>query len=783
MDYEDKMVQHRYGNKAVNGKNHQPYESGRIRPRDEAQQRAAEILADGQDCAKIHFDSDEIFNVWNEEDDDDEHETCQELLAYAMQKSEAAVRPGTLNLKTAIDKIDPKLVARLDVNGLWRAVRCNNICHSRALERGFYTLLPQFLHQGDWRQEMMLKTDEQVQKNRVKKRINETPNSIHPQVSAALRYLARASNFLHLVRKDDPKSMHTILGKDGTIRSHCGAFFVKKSNGTLRVIMDGRWANVYFDGSFSKFEFFSFETLSNVISNLSRNDKWYAANFDLRHWFHQIPLPAHFKQYLGMNLRDRQNREDEFWAFPRSIPMGWILAPFLAQCCAWGLAVSGVNNSEYRRAWTDPEKRALDEEYLANHKDRTTPHSWIPLKGGGGIFIFPDNILAVTAKKSVAEWWYSHIIRECKRHGAALKGPEGFDPYELSCSEQEGALRKSCFVELCRDDPSAEPASFEFLGVHWHHHHKRIKMKDSDRSTRMPGEKTNGSWAGSHRDMAGILGKLLWFRRVHGMNYYDPRYRFETNAILTMYQSVTPKPGEKWDSPLASPPSQVLEGLKAAWKRRAACPSTPLIPEGDNRSRFEWSEVLFAIVDAATGSDETKQSLAGGVWYEPPADGKAPTVAEVNANVAAWPFRREDKIAIGEMDAILGICKRICQEIKSRHFTRAKRLIVLATDNLSCKFWVEKGHARTQKMQDKLNELHEMLHRHGVRLYLVYVPSADNFADEISRIADQERMKRELSATKLECGHRLLERAFKEVNYGLWSLGGGDTGGIGRREN
>ena len=97
-------------------------------------------------------------------------------------------------------------------------------------------------------------------------------------------------------------------------------------------------------------------------------------------------------------------------------------------------------------------------------------------------------------------------------------------------------------------------------------------------------------------------------------------------------------------------------------------------------------------------------------------------------------------------------------------------MIVLATDNLSCKYWIEKGQARSEDIQKLLREIHHLLESASCRLYLTYVNTDDNFADEISR-------NKLVDETKLEKNHKLLTRAFVEASTSMWTISGGVVGG------
>ena len=60
---------------------------------------------------------------------------------------------------------------------------------------------------------------------------------------------------------------------------------------------------------------------------LRSNERVYAHSGDLRHWFHQLPLPTKWHPFFGLRL----GRQDFTWCV---LPMGWAYSPYVAQCYA-----------------------------------------------------------------------------------------------------------------------------------------------------------------------------------------------------------------------------------------------------------------------------------------------------------------------------------------------------------------------------------------------------------------------------------------------------------------
>ena len=692
--------------------------------------------------------------------------TSQEMDAY-MATNRAGPRrnttfSGRLDLNEKIDKIDPRLVAKFKIGELMRRMKANSL-NQKNFERAM-NIFKCLASRGE-----IFANDVEIAVAREKKHIFAMPRPIQPMVSTALRYLMVHSRFLKGTNKPE-----TVLGVRPV--THCGAFFIEKSNKKLRVILDGRHANAYFKPEASSFQFFSVESLRSVIANLSKHKKWYALNYDLRHWFHQIPCPRTYLPYLGMKLTDRKgNARQPFWVFPRSLPMGFIQAPFLAQCCAWGIVLSQA--SELKWDGSDLSKR-----FLRRHENNGGPLKWVPLEHGGGIFVFLDNILVVTPEEEVATWWRDKLIRDCHDLHAWLKGSDESGHDMSAPVEEQKRTLDDCFVTLTDYD-----GSFNFLGVKWTHHKRSVILKgDEDTRTTLPGrmKSSKSGWRGTRRNMAAILGKLLWFRRIHGITYFDADSNETTNAILSIYRKLSPAPKSgvscpvegqtvvaRWNEQFADVSKKEIDALEKEWVKRAT--GYESVAKAQPRIARDKPElVVFASTDAATADDLSKAGLAGGCWYTPNPEclDRAPGYNAYprmeTERVVVQSFEAADGIAFGEMFAIKITVEAALKEERKV----CPNVIVLATDNLSCKYWIEKGHARNPRIQELLREIHTTLRAHDCRLFVTYVNTKENYSDDISR-------RRGFDAKKFRETHDVLCRAGDEAIASLWEIDGDVVGG------
>lgn len=566
-------------------------------------------------------------------------------------------------------------------------------------------------------------------------------------VSAAIRRLADP-NYSHLFQERDRTATWTFP------KVEASAFFVEKGGdeNLLRVIINGLWANLHYDQADSKFSFFSLETVRQVIDNCSQNGQvWYALNFDLRHWFHELPLPCRYQEIFGIPLTDRNNTRGEYHLYPRALPMGWSFSPYIAQCVTWALVLAIPLSSPSRNF---PKEADLDLEELQKH---TAPFPWIPLKSGGGIFVLLDNILVVTPHLEVANYWFDKIYGTSTHFGAHLK-------YKCKPEEQglpaKPFLRRQCFHRMSKDDPSE---TFDFLGVRWSHSsHQLIRKPNEDEE--LPNVRlgsgnmlsSSGSWSGTHRELASVVSRMMWHRRVYNLSFFDDLEDVKgTQSLLKMFQRMTPPEDVSWDATLNPPLSAELsQGLVRAWRARidsTPCPADPL--RCDSKSSLPISRFAG---DAA--KDERLHSY---VIVEFSVANRAPFLPYGTAPVlplTVSTFPAEFHIALGELFVIVMAVLSV---------TVRGSLIIMATDSMNAKHWVESGKANNPEALRLLNLLFSHLRSFNLRLYLVYVPTGDNVADYSTRPHPEDKTSRAYLPSQFFATGRLLALAEKEA-LGMW---------------
>ena len=550
----------------------------------------------------------------------------------------------------------------------------------------------------------------------------EHPPSLTRRVAHAFRVLKQKSKLfsnLEALYQDWRKSFESLppeerqkmMQKD-FCWSFVGGFFIVKSSGKLRVITDARWANAYFDRSCLSFSLFAFATLRQVLDNLSIGG-WYVANLDLRHWFHQIPLARRYMRYFGIRMTDNNNVEGEYVLLPNAAPMGWVASPFGAQSITWSLVL--LREDTGKPNYIDWSKVS----------SLTAPFSWLPFTTGGGIFVILDNVLIVSSNKDIRDYYLNNLLNNCKKYDARLKTsiPDSDKPPPFE--EVADKVREECTFDMLND----ESKPFNFHGVDWYHNYHVVRTKDGEdkRLPNLPGQ-TNitsetGPWKGTRRRLSSILGLLNWYRTVHGIKNFDNPERYE--SFSTLYRALQPEDSDRkdaWDEEITISDRKVLAHLIELWRERGReekCLAKPLF--------FRPSAVVHAATDAATNEKKNAQGQTDAM----PLTASILFNSEGPEEVTVEPFdERHQHIALGELEAAL---LAVTNAVRRGQ----QLLIVLATDSMVTKHWLDSGIAHSKEALILLQKIDMLLTSSNSRLYTVYVNTNDNLADIPSRLGKE----------------------------------------------
>jgi hypothetical protein len=356
-----------------------------------------------------------------------------------------------------------------------------------------------------------------------------------------------------------------------------------------------------------------------------------------------------------------------------------------------------------------------------------------------------DNVLIVSPKKEVRDAWYEQFYDKCRLSSAILKVKpldKADDPPEPLTPEFKKLLDQQALMTMRRGQCS-EQHEFEFMGIQWGHDYHYLAVSEEELQQRLPpGTRSDLSWHGTHRDLASILGKVNWHRRIYSLKSYDDT--LPARHLREAYQILTPK-DNRWSGKLpdAIAPEN-FKGIIEAWQHRNRQERL----QAKVQSR-QFNSPLFIATDASSSNQ-----LAAAVYLRPDAR---------HANITqTWKhdFADHRKIASAEL---LAIRNAVLSDHALDH-----DLIVLATDSMTCKSWIERGCAPTSLANAMLKEIFLTLEQRAQRLFVIYVPTDDNVADEPSR-------DKQIIAAKERKTRARLELAFREC-LGTWSVAGGSTG-------
>ncbi|MDP1603607.1 MAG: reverse transcriptase domain-containing protein, partial [Legionella sp.] len=314
------------------------------------------------------------------------------------------------------------------------------------------------------------------------------------------------------LEKDDPRLRD---GEDENMVASAVMFMVEKlgteckimrggvevSVPLLRLIADARRANAKLMNNLT-YNIFTldvlFQTVSNVCQRTERSPKkkWYCINADLRHWFHQIPLPEHLR-----NLFQFRFESGEVYR-ACLLPMGWFLSPPIAQAITWTLALS------------TPKDGRVPELSRAQQLNEMPP--WLEFdKHAGGIFVIQDNIFIITDDEKLANAWSAHLVERAKHFNAEFKGK---GPEVIEISAENGM--------------SVEFNGIEFFYGKWRTAHRQ------DRAEEFVGD---GPYSFTHRKNSRLLGEILWDMRVRQVA------GIENEPLMKLFSFNTPPSQDEWD--------------------------------------------------------------------------------------------------------------------------------------------------------------------------------------------------------------------------------------------
>ena len=297
--------------------------------------------------------------------------------------------------------------------------------------------------------------------------------------------------------------------------------------------------------------------------------------------------------------------------------------------------------------------------------------------------------------------------------------------------------------------PGTEP-SVEFLGIVWTGDGRRLRLRAND--SQMKGTiMNNGCWSGTRREMASILGSLLWWRRVAKLDDFTQGSDMQVlRRLYTTYPPADQHDAEAWREPLTLDAVTTTQ-LTQLWQARNR------IDTYQYDTYMEVQDPWMAACDASKSDQYRGIGVVDfGTWSEQ-RDG---------LRVYASEHRRE-RIAAAELE---GICRAVelCPSNRST-------LLVIANDNTNALCWVERRYGPDDEINQILAQLYAQLD--GRRIVTTYVRGEYNAADQPSRVPSTT--ERDLEANRVNETRRVIRKALKES---IFRIQQGDAGqAIGHR--
>lgn len=512
-------------------------------------------------------------------------------------------------------------------------------------------------------------------------------------------------------------------------RGDVSIFVVDKStnhaDGTpfQRIITDARYANARLQNP-AQMELFTLEALLQRMATVTHDKQpVFALACDLRHWFHQIPLPRRYRRYLRIKLGDT-------YVYPSCWPMGFHMSPAVAQACTWTILLADLaDDSEHTRrkraALGIPQDMNFDE-YV----------QWLPLEDGGGIFVLIDNIFIITKSEKIKNNWKTRIEQNAQDLGATLKETKqqhaSTDGERIYFEEQK----------LINTNDSSPP-TIKFSGIEFSASGRRTAEEIDKVDSLEPNNSNNKVWQGSFRDLASILGQCMWTYRVRGVRL------LQLEDLLQLYsEKAFPRGDESWDSIINIRNEEnnnnnnntnnknyfniLQQHYENCRNNRNFVPydevhkqETVAFIASDAAFRRETNEKAGLHQHQNHQESKREEDYIGGIILHP---------QDINNNLNPSKFslifkeeHNEDGIALAELKAVVVSIRKLIELYPQQQ----PDMYLIAIDSMAAKGMISRGFSRVPRARELLKELFQMI---GTRkIFIMYIESEKNPADAPSR--------------------------------------------------
>lgn len=481
-----------------------------------------------------------------------------------------------------------------------------------------------------------------------------------------------------------------------------------------RIILDARMANCFLKNT-ARMEIFTLDALLQRVGYLmlraanNKRCKIFATQADLRHFFHQIPIPRRYQRLLRMDLGKHGV------VYPRAWPMGFHMSPGVAQGCTWGILLRHVEKNKFK----------IDELGIEWDADKPFDHylQWLPLRDGGAVFVCIDNIFIISPNESHVKAWQQQIESAISKDAcnAVLKEQD----------EKGNLFETKVFTHAER-----ETTSIIFGGIEFFREGRRPK-EAVDKVSLL--ERKDPSWSGTFRELAAIMGQCLWHYRVKG------RSMLQLESFLDLYKFSFPSGcdgnGNKltWDSKV---PHMVINNStfqQVLLEHYRYCrDNSEKVPYERERPQ---KSICFLTTDAAREEKATENNI-GAMWsFSDDQDEQIPILdvsgveshrsINRNRNEMIYSFKQphtQPHIALAELEAVIVAIEKIKQQ------RQLPDIFMLAIDSMAAKGMLGRNFSKVKEARVLLKRLDELLD--GRKLFLYWVASKLNPADAPSRSED-----------------------------------------------
>ena len=458
-----------------------------------------------------------------------------------------------------------------------------------------------------------------------------------------------------------------------------------------RMIVDARIANHFLE-NLAPMELFSLEALIRVMGRMFKQQQIdmktiYTLSADLRHWFHQLPLPQRFYKHYA--LRHPKDHEKIF--FPRVWPMGASPAPGIGQSVTWSMLLHNLE--------IDPcLKESLG---IVWPGDFDVIPPWIPLSCGGAVFVLIDNIFVVTSNSKFSENWRTRIFESTKYFKATLKNVADHEKFK---NDYDKKIQKVNFHHSSHEKYNPY-LTVEFSGILFSH--TGVKAKNAIEEDEQLRNEASEEWRGTYRGLAAIIGKSLWIMRVSGKKMY------QMSEYRQICEIAFPKKEETWDTAVVIT-GKHLDALRSLYNNNGGSGPlqfSPYLPQK------EVNNIAFLATDACYHNETAGH---GWIWQ----------MTGERAISGSTSRTGKSQIGIEELRAVVLAIKQV-KKYRIKHHLVIPDSYIIAVDSMHARGMIIHGTAKT-RIGRKLLQLLDH-HLEGANLLLTFVKSNDNPADAPSR--------------------------------------------------